>query len=197
MRRKPIPLSSKVRRNRRLRPKEPKTSKCQVRLKTTRWEPTGVARPRPEPRTPKELAPMEFNPLGKDAKPSPARQFGPGTSGGRWQHRLPFWFWAPCLGTDDATSRPFPARLQPLRSSPGRSTGWIAPGNPSPDDLPMVAARSADGGGHEPSPNPLHHAAPHRDGQVRIAPRSEPAHPSPVPGRIDCDRLRQRTGLRT
>ena len=36
---------------------------------------------------------MEFNPLGKDAKPSPARQFGPGTSGGRWQHRLPFCFW--------------------------------------------------------------------------------------------------------
>jgi hypothetical protein len=58
------------------------TGNRQVRLKGARREPTGVVRPRPEPRTPRELALMEFDPLGKDAKPSPARQFGPGTSGG-------------------------------------------------------------------------------------------------------------------
>jgi hypothetical protein len=38
---------------------------------------------------------MAFDPPRKDAKPSPARQFGPGTSGGRWQHRLPFCIWGP------------------------------------------------------------------------------------------------------
>jgi hypothetical protein len=115
VRRKPIPLSSKGQRNRRLRPKEPQTSKCQVRLKTARREPTGVARPRPEPRTPEKLASKAFDPPRKDAKPSPARQFGPGTSGGRWQHRLPFCFWG--------------------YLSPGRSTGWIArQSKPGPGD---------------------------------------------------------------
>ena len=54
---------------------------------------------------------MEFNPLGKDAKPSPARQFGPGTSGGRWQHRLPFCFWAA------PSARPHPLIAN---ASPGR-----------------------------------------------------------------------------
>ena len=93
VRRKPIPLSSKALRNRRLRPKEPQTDNWQVRLTAIRREPTEVARPRPEPRTPEELAPEAFDPPRKDAKPSPARQFGPGTSGGRWRHRLPFCFW--------------------------------------------------------------------------------------------------------
>ena len=80
-------------RDRRLRPEEPRTGNHQVRLTGARREPTEVARPRPEPRTPEELAPEAFDPPRKDAKPSPARQFGPGTSGGRWQHRLPFCIW--------------------------------------------------------------------------------------------------------
>src|SRR4051812_32588625 len=60
VRRKPIPISSKDQRNRRLRPKEPQTDDRQVRLSGVRREPTGVARPRPEPRIPEELAPREF-----------------------------------------------------------------------------------------------------------------------------------------
>lgn len=55
-------------------------------------EPTGVARPRPEPaRAPVEACFERTSPqLGKDAKPSPARQFGPGTSGGWQRCQLPF-----------------------------------------------------------------------------------------------------------
>jgi len=45
------------------------------------------------PEFPRSLLRRRSKPLGKDAKPSPARQFGPGTSGGRWRHRLPFCFW--------------------------------------------------------------------------------------------------------
>ncbi len=41
-------------------------------------------------RAPEKLASKDKPAPRKDAKPSPARQFGPGTSGGRWQHRPPF-----------------------------------------------------------------------------------------------------------
>jgi len=86
VRRKPIPLSSKVQRNRRLRPKEPRkgTDRGRKTSAGTRQGPRRSLLRRDKP-----------DPPGKDAKPSPARQFGPGTSGGWWRHQLPFCIWGP------------------------------------------------------------------------------------------------------
>lgn len=75
------PTFFEVCRNRRLRPTEPQTGNRQVRLTGARWEPTGVARPRPEPRTPRELALMEFTRPGKTPSPHRRGSSDPGQVG--------------------------------------------------------------------------------------------------------------------
>ena len=65
-------------------------------LRESDWEPTEVARPRPEP----ERAPVEAcfdgtSPTRPGKTPAlTGDAVGPGTSGGWWQHQLPFCFWA-------------------------------------------------------------------------------------------------------
>jgi hypothetical protein len=102
-----------------------KTGKYQVRLKTARSEPTGVARPRPEPEPPGSLLPWSSTRSGKTPSPHRRGSSDPGQVGAGGDTGSHFVF-----GADDATARRRPppslrysSPIATLRSSPGRGGG--------------------------------------------------------------------------